>query len=181
MTRDLQWWQVLAAVSAAIGALAAAAGAVAAWRSARASERTSRESRRALGAALRPRLKVDTFDLSEDERFAGRSGLAVVVYNPSDWDAADVEIEAVYRDGERIRDSAERVPGHDEEPYAMTLRRGIRGDTCSLILHTSRSGTRTASESPATRAAIPTSTTTRLLDPTPRSSRHGLRSLTRRS
>jgi hypothetical protein len=57
-----------------------------------------------------------------DERFQGRSGFAVIVYNISPWDAADVDVEALYRDGEQIRDSTERVPAHEEEPFALALR-----------------------------------------------------------
>jgi hypothetical protein len=123
---DPQWWQILAALSAAVGALAGAAGAVAAWRSAKASERTSRESRLALGAAVRPTLKVTAQEL--DERFAGRvREWAVAVYNISPWDAADVYVEARYRDGERIRAYSERIAANDAAPFAMALRPKDRG------------------------------------------------------
>jgi hypothetical protein len=46
----------------------------------------------------------------------------LIVYNPSQWDAADVDVEALYRDGEESCGSTERVPAHDEEPFAVDLR-----------------------------------------------------------
>jgi hypothetical protein len=58
-----------------------------------------------------------------DQRFRGLAGkFAVGIYNISPWDAADLEVQAIYRDGSVLTGSSERLAANDVEPFGMDLR-----------------------------------------------------------
>ena len=82
-----------------VAALAGATGAIAAWRSASASRATSRDALDALAIGLVPTLALDlVIDPVSDGSTRGRWA-ARIINGSSQLAAADVSLEATFRDG----------------------------------------------------------------------------------
>lgn len=108
MTDLPAWLEVVVAVSTVLAGFGAAVGAIAAWKAASASLEASRDAREALALGVRPSLRVDFGTAYEGE--TSRTG--VMLWNVGRFDATDIAVEAVRRDGRRVEGRLERlVPG----------------------------------------------------------------------
>lgn len=108
-----------------VAAVATTAAAVAAWKSALASRRTSQDALAALAVSLRPHVSAEVTlrgTAGEDLRQVARA------FNDSAWDALDVAIEVLLKDGTRLIDRHERL-----RP-ALTQSRERTGDEIAIDL-----------------------------------------------
>lgn len=128
------WLQAMVATATVVAAIAAALGAGAAWRSARASVATSRDAMEALALGIRPRLEAAPTHL-----MAGTlpPQYFVMVRNPSDFDATDIDVEVVRRDGQVFRTTSERLAaGHGRPPGETDFLRAEAGPEPKGIMGT---------------------------------------------
>jgi hypothetical protein len=119
----------MVATATVVAAVAAALGAGAAWRSARASVATSRDAMEALALGIRPRLEALAGTLPPK--------YFVIVRNPSDFDATDIDVEVVRRDGQVFRTTSERLAaGHGRPPGETDFLRAEAGPEPKGIMGT---------------------------------------------
>lgn len=102
--------EVVGALSAAVAAVAGALGALAAWRSASASAATSKDALEALALGIRPKLTGNYAHLQEGGR-PPRVGF--MIRNTSRFDARDVDVDVLRRDGQTVRSHCELIRANE--------------------------------------------------------------------
>lgn len=122
------WMQVAVAVATVSAAMAAAVSAYASWRSAKASVATGQDAMEALALGIRPRLEASPPQPPMPGQTPGQAArLGVIVTNPSDFDAADIEVEVRRRDGQVLNTRAGRLPASHGQ-RAQEFRDAISAD-----------------------------------------------------
>jgi hypothetical protein len=100
------WLEVVGIVGTVVGGVGAAVGAIAAWKAASRSAEASQVALDALALGVKPSLTARLTWLVGEES----EGPIVEVTNESDWDAIDVHVEVFRKDGQRFKDSTQRLP-----------------------------------------------------------------------
>lgn len=122
------WVEVTGALAAVVAAVAGAVAAVAAWRSAAASSSTSRDALEALGLAIRPTLYAA---LTRTQTHTEPARTVFMVSNKETFDAVDIEVEVVRRDGRVVRSSCKLLRGKETQPAEAGIDR-FEGDIGDL-------------------------------------------------
>lgn len=110
------WAQFLGIGATALAAIMGAVAAIAAWRSAKYSQATSHDALEALALGIKPQLVFAPTLYHEGGK---DSQYFLMVRNPSEWDATDIDVEVLLRNGKTIHSHTERLPalhGKQAEP-----------------------------------------------------------------